>query len=218
MTVGAGAHYCKRNLRQHSLNGCIDKGFQDLIANKTKLEGVFLIENNVLEDDRGFFLENYKASVLNKRLREPHRFAQSNHSRSQANTLRGFRKEPWNKLIYVVHGTALCVVVDTRPDSETFGQSETFLMGDSPGKRNRLYVPTGVSNAFYCLTEVDYFNDVSGEFEPSGRFGFRWNDPDVAVEWPCEDPVLSDTDKAQPFLRDLFPEHPFFEEATNTVS
>ncbi len=182
-----------------------------MIASNTSIDGVLLIENNVIEDDRGFFLENYKASVLDKRLNEPHKFAQSNHSRSQPNTLRGFRKEPWNKLIYVVHGTALCAVVDTRPDSETFGKSQTFLMGDPPGKRNRLYVPTGVSNAFYCVTEVDYFNDVSGEYEPSGRFGFRWNDPDVAVDWPCTNPILSDGDKAQPFLRDLFPEHPFFD-------
>ena len=182
-----------------------------MIASDTSIDGVFLIENNAFDDDRGFFLENCRASVLNKRLPEPHRFAQSNHSRSQANTLRGFRKERWSKLIYVVHGTALCAVVDTRPDSETFGQSQTFLMGDSPGKRNRLYVPTGVSNAFYCLTEVDYLNDVSGEYEPSSRFGFIWNDPDVAVDWPCKNPILSDSDKSQPFLRDLFPNHPFFQ-------
>ncbi len=164
----------------------------------------------MIDDDRGFFLENHKETVLSAALGRPHRFAQANHSRSQANTLRGFRKEPWDKLIYVVHGTAICAVVDTRPDSPTFGRFETVTLGDPPGRRWRLFVPKGVSNAFYCLTEVDYFNDVSGEYTPHERFGFIWNDPDVGVDWPCAQPILSETDRHQPRLRTLFPDHPFF--------
>lgn len=181
-----------------------------MIAHQTKIGGVVLLEPQVIEDDRGFFLENHKDSVLSSAIGRSHRFAQANHSRSQANTLRGFRKEPWDKLIYVVHGTAICAVVDTRPDSPTFGAFETYTLGDPPGRRWRLFVPTGVSNAFYCMTEVDYFNDVSGEYTPHERFGFIWNDPDVGVDWPCDDPILSETDRRQPFLRSLFPDHPFF--------
>lgn len=178
----------------------------------TSIEGLLLLKTTVLEDRRGFFLESHKESALSEVLGRPHRFAQANHSRSAKNTLRGFHKEAWDKLIYVVRGTALCVAADTRPESPTFGEHEAFLLGDAPGQRHRIFVPEGMSNAFYCLTEVDYFNDVSGEYDPGSRGGFAWNDPTVAVDWPCDEPLLSPKDASLGPLSSLFPDHPRFKD------
>jgi dTDP-4-dehydrorhamnose 3,5-epimerase len=172
---------------------------------KTMISGLLTLEPDIIEDPRGFFLESYKASEFEKAMGRPHVFAQANHSRSQANTLRGFRKEGWDKLIYVTRGTALCVVVDSRLNSPTFGTHQKFILGDKPGQRKRIFVSEGLSNAFYCFDEVDYVNDVSGEYDPTARAGFQWNDPTIAIEWPTNEPLLSETDKDLPFFNDLFP-------------
>lgn len=179
-------------------------------VHKTSIDGLLLIETSLIEDERGFFLEAYKESRFLETSGRPHRFAQTNHSRSRAGTLRGFHKEAWDKLIYVVRGTALCVVADSRPDSPTFGAHEAFLLGDRPGHRNRIFVSEGLSNAFYCHTEVDYLNDVSGEYDATKRGGFIWNDPTVGVQWPTADPLLSPSDARLPTFRALFPDHPHF--------
>lgn len=178
---------------------------------ESRISGVYLLTTSVLEDDRGFFLEAYKSSALSAVLGRPHRFAQTNHSRSQARVLRGFRKEPWDKLIYISRGRALCVVADPRPESETFGQTEMFDLGDAPGARHRLFVPNGVCNAFYCFTETDYINDVSEEFNPHTRWGIAWNDPTFAVAWPDASPILSPSDQSLPTLQSLFPSHELFQ-------
>ena len=80
------------------------------------------------------------------------------------------------------------------------------MLGDDPGEYDRLYVPEGLSNAFYCFTEVDYINDVSGEYDPNKRGGVRWDDPALGVDWPDKDPIISDNDRALPGLADLFPD------------
>lgn len=176
----------------------------------TSIQGLLLIKTKVIEDGRGFFLESYKDSALQKNAGRTHKIAQSNHSRSRVNTLRGFHMEAWDKLVYVVRGTALCVVADARPESSTFGRHERFLLGDPPGKRHRIFIPVGLCNAFFCLSEVDYVNDVSDEFDPDKRKGIRWDDPTIGVEWPTEQPVLSEADSNHPSLRETFPEHLIF--------
>ena len=156
-------------------------------------------------DSRGFFTETYKQSLLTEALGRPYKFSQGNHSRSHKNVLRGFHSEPWDKLIHVVRGHALCVVADTRPESSTFGRHQTFHLGDAPGTRQRIFVSQGLSNAFYCFSEVDYLNDVSEEFDPANRKGFHWADPDIGVAWPTDNPILSDKDKELPTLREAYP-------------
>lgn len=170
---------------------------------RTGIEGAWLLETDPIEDERGFFLETYRDTMIGAELGRPYRFAQGNHSRSTAGTLRGFRVEPWDKLIYVARGTALCVVVDPRPESPTFRQHTSALLGDAPGQRQRLLVSRGLSNAFYCLTEVDYLNDVSAEYDPDVRLGFRWDDPTLAIEWPSLTPLLSSSDRQLPTLDEM---------------
>ena len=177
---------------------------------RTSIAGLYVVSWAIISDSRGFFKHTYQFSELSRALGRDPRMRQSNHSRSSAGVLRGFHTEPWDKLIYVVRGTATCVIADTRSDSPTFARTESFLLGDSPGRRDRLFVSRGLSNAFYCHSETDYLNDVSEEFDPSGRYGVAWNDPTLNVDWPDRAPILSEADAGQPLLRDLHPEHPIF--------
>jgi dTDP-4-dehydrorhamnose 3,5-epimerase len=170
---------------------------------KTDIEGLLVVEWNVIEDSRGFFKHTYQFGELAAALGRDPRLRQGNHSRSRPGVLRGFHLEPWDKLIYVPHGHAMCVVVDPRPESPTFGRHLAFELGDAPGRRDRLLISKGLANAFYCHTEVDYLNDVSEEFDPSNRRGFLWNDPDLAIDWPIDSPILSPQDMQLPRLRDL---------------
>jgi dTDP-4-dehydrorhamnose 3,5-epimerase len=170
---------------------------------QTLIKGLMIIRLTEFTDSRGFFLETQKNSVIEAALGRPHRFAQTNHSRSAANVLRSFHTESLDKLIYVANGTALFVAADLRPGSPTFGRHERIMMGDLPGERVRVFVSEGLSNAFYCFTEVDYINDVSQEFEKTKRAGVRWNDPTLAVEWPTATPIVSDADLRLPFLAEL---------------
>lgn len=165
----------------------------------------------LVTDARGFFRQTYQHDELTAALGRELRLRQGNHSRSAASVLRGFHTEPWDKLVYVVRGLATCVVADTRPDSPTFCHTESFLLGDEPGQRDRLFISRGLSNAFFCHRETDYLNDVSEAFNASHRTGVAWNDPMLGVQWPSDQPVLSEADQRQPFLVDLFPHHPLWE-------
>lgn len=176
----------------------------------TSIAGLYVVSWPLVVDARGFFRQTYQHSELSAAIGRELRLRQGNHSRSAAGVLRGFHTEPWDKLIYVVRGLATCVIADVRPDSPTFCRTESFLLGDEPGQRHRLFVSRGLSNAFYCHAETDYLNDVSEEFETSNRSGVAWNDPMLGVQWPTDTPLLSEADKHQPCLTDLYPHHPLW--------
>jgi dTDP-4-dehydrorhamnose 3,5-epimerase len=171
----------------------------------TSISGLFVVSWNLVTDERGFFRQHYQHGEISDAIGRELRMRQGNHSRSAARVLRGFHTEPWDKLIYVVRGLATCVVADVRPDSPTFGKTESFLLGDEPGSRDRVFISQGLANAFYCHQETDYLNDVSEEFDPNNRGGVRWDDPTLAVDWPDKDPILSNADRNQPLLKELFP-------------
>lgn len=179
-----------------------------MTVEKSTIAGLLVVRGETIRDERGFFRQSYQAGELADALGHEPVLRQGNHSRSAAGVLRGFHREPWSKLIYIVHGNALCVVADVRPQSPTFGRSESFLLGDPPGDHMRLFVSEGLANAFYCYTETDYINDVSKEFDPHDRGGVIWNDPVLAVDWPDPSPLLSQTDVGLPRLEDLYPDHP----------
>ena len=160
----------------------------------TAIAGLFVVDSDSHADERGFFRETYRRGELEEAIGRPVEFWQSNHSRSAPGVLRGFHVEPWDKLAYVVRGTALCVVADVRPQSATFGATESFLLGDQPGLRHRLFIAEGLGNAFQAITEVDYVNEVSREFDPRSRRGFAWNDATLAIDWPIMPPILSAVD------------------------
>jgi dTDP-4-dehydrorhamnose 3,5-epimerase len=170
----------------------------------TAIEGLLVVRSPELDDNRGFFRESYRLSELREALGRDVRLAQGNHSRSARGVLRGFHAEPWDKLVYVVHGTALCVVADVRPESPTFRATETFLLGDLPGVRERLFVSEGLANAFQAISDCDYVNEVSAEFTADGRQGFAWDDATLAIVWPVQPPILSEHDRSLPTLSETF--------------
>lgn len=171
---------------------------------KTLLGTSLIIEGDGTSDSRGLFRQTYQVGGLEHVLGRQLRLRQGNHSRSHAGVLRGFHLEGWDKLAYVVRGTAFFAVADLQPKSPTFGQTATVLLGDAPGNPVRVFVPQGFANAFYCLTEVDYINDVSEEFDPTSRRGVIWNDPTLGVNWPSTAPLLSESDQRLPTLAALF--------------
>jgi dTDP-4-dehydrorhamnose 3,5-epimerase len=170
----------------------------------TAIAGLFVVRSPEHEDNRGFFRESYRLSELREAVGRKVGFVQGNHSRSARGVLRGFHAEPWDKLVYVVHGTAFCVVADIRQESPTFGATESFLLGDWPGVRERLFIAKGLANGFQAISDCDYVNDVSAEFVADGRRGFAWDDPTLGVEWPVLPPILSAHDRSLPTLRDVF--------------
>jgi dTDP-4-dehydrorhamnose 3,5-epimerase len=177
----------------------------------TAIPGLFVVRWDTHGDDRGFFRQTYQQGELREALGREVVLAQGNHSRSAPGVLRGFHAEPWDKLVYVARGTVFSAIADLRPDSPTFGEVVTFTLGDPPGERIRLWISEGLGNAFCALTEADYLYDVTAEWAPGVDKGaVAWDDPDLAVDWPVERPELSDADRANPTLRERFPEHPRF--------
>ena len=175
----------------------------------TAIDGLYVVRFPVHDDERGFFRQTYQHSELSEVLGADPRFVQGNHSRSAAGVLRGFHAEPWDKLVDVVRGTAFCAVADIRPDSPTFAATATFELGDPPGERIRLYIGEGLANAFCALTEVDYVYDVGAEWRPGAdKRAVAFDDPDLDVAWPVADPLVSAADRANPTLRERFPDHP----------
>lgn len=180
---------------------------------ETAIEGLLVVRWDTHGDERGFFRQTYQIRELTDVLGREPRLLQGNHSRSQPGVLRGFHAEPWDKLVYVVRGKAMAAIADIRPESPTFGTALTFHLGDEPNERIRLFISEGLANSFctYGDQPVDYLYDVSDYWRAGiDKPSVAWDDPDLAVQWPVDDPVLSDADRANPSLREMFPDHPNF--------
>jgi dTDP-4-dehydrorhamnose 3,5-epimerase len=176
----------------------------------TPMPGVLVLEPHVYRDDRGFFLETYRADRL-EAVGIAHGFVQANQSRSVRHTLRGLHwqwRRPQAKLVRVVTGTIFDAVVDIRRSSPGFGRwCGVELSADN---FRQLYVPVGFAHGF-CVTsehaDVEYL--CSDYYDPGGEAGLLWNDPNVGIEWPVDWPVISVRDTAHALLdrarRDLLP-------------
>ncbi|MCO5314727.1 MAG: dTDP-4-dehydrorhamnose 3,5-epimerase [Solirubrobacterales bacterium] len=173
-------------------------------ATETGLDGLTLIEPRVHGDERGFFLETY-SEPLWRELGVDGPFVQHNHSRSVRGTLRGlhFQTAPGQaKLIRCARGEIFDVAVDLRRGSPTFGQWRGYRLDDIDHRQ--LFVPIGFAHGFCVLSEVaDVAYLVSSPYDPATEAGIRWDDPEVAVEWPLEDPLLSARDREAPSLAEL---------------
>jgi dTDP-4-dehydrorhamnose 3,5-epimerase len=164
---------------------------------ETTLAGVRLLEPTVFRDDRGLFLETFRADRF-AAAGIPELFVQDNHSRSVRGTLRGLHwqwQKPQAKLVRVVSGSIFDVVVDVRRGSPTFGQWLGFEM--SADRFTQLYVPVGFAHGFCVTSEVADVEYKSSEvYDPQGEAGLIWNDPGVGVDWPMRSPLLSAKDAA----------------------
>ena len=162
---------------------------------ESDLQGVLIIEPEVIGDRRGFFLETYHA----RRYAEagvPEPFVQDNHSRSAPGTLRGLHYQltkPQGKLVRCVRGAIFDVAVDIRRGSPTFAQWVGVEL--SAENKRQLYMPPGFAHGF-CVpeeeSEVEY--KCTDYYAPEDERGIIWNDPTIAIEWPVTDPILSEKD------------------------
>lgn len=170
----------------------------------TKLDGVVLLEPEVHGDARGFMVESYRRDTWGE-LGVDLDFIQHNHSRSSRGTLRGlhFQTSPGQaKLVRCPRGRIFDVAVDLRRDSPTYGQWEGYELDDEAHRQ--LFVPVGFGHGFAVLSEVaDVTYLVSSTYDPATEAGIAWDDPDVGVEWPVEEPLLSERDKQAPRLSEV---------------
>jgi dTDP-4-dehydrorhamnose 3,5-epimerase len=168
----------------------------------TTLEGPILVEPVVHGDARGFFLETYRQSVFEELgVRED--WVQQNHSRSRRGVLRGMHYQPgMAKLIRCARGRILDVLVDIRPGSPSFGRWEGYELSDE--NQHLLYVPDGFAHGFCVLSdEADVLYACSTYYDAAGEGGFRYDDPEVGIEWPDVEPIVSERDSGAPLLREL---------------
>jgi dTDP-4-dehydrorhamnose 3,5-epimerase len=175
----------------------------------TGIDGLWVVRWETHGDDRGFFRQTYQVRELAEALGREPVLRQGNHSRSAPGVLRGFHAEPWDKLVYVSHGTVFAAIADIRPESPTFRQVRTFTLGDPPqGERIRLFISEGLANSFCVIGDgpADYLYDVSDYWRAGvPKRSVAWDDPDLAVAWPVAHPTLSPADQQNPTLRELYP-------------
>lgn len=157
---------------------------------------VVVLAPEVFEDERGFFLEVFRADQF-KALGLPHEFVQDNHSRSVKGVLRGLHFQwnpPMGKLMRVTYGKAFLVAVDIRKGSPTLGQ--WFGLEVSAKNKKQVWAPAGFARGFSVLSdyaELQY--KCTGVYNPKGESGIRWDDPEVGVQWPEGDRILSEKDR-----------------------
>jgi dTDP-4-dehydrorhamnose 3,5-epimerase len=164
---------------------------------------VLLIELDAFSDPRGYFLETYNAARYAE-VGIRGRFVQDNHSRSVRGTIRGLHLQvarPQAKLIRVVAGEIFDVAVDVRVGSPTFAQwVGVRLTGDS---FLQYYIPEGFAHGFSVLSEVaEVEYKCSDLYDPAGQLGLAWNDPQLAIEWGVDNPILSERDRLNLTLKD----------------
>ena len=177
---------------------------------ETKLDGVIVIEPEVHGDERGFLVETYSAPGW-RELGIEAEFVQDNHSRSRRGILRGlhFQTSPGQaKLVRCLRGRVWDVAVDLRRASPTYGLWEGHELDDR--RHRQLFVPIGFAHGFCVLSdEADVAYKLSSVYEPATEAGIAWDDPDVAVDWPIDDPQLSERDRNAPRLADVADQLPW---------
>jgi len=172
-------------------------------SSRTELPGVLIIESDVHRDARGNFAEVYHI----RRFEEfgiSETFVQDNVSWSNGCVIRGLHyQEPHaqGKLVSVIQGAVFDVAVDIRRDSPTFKKWTGIELRPEEGRM--LWIPPGFAHGFATLTEtaaVSY--KVTNYWSPDTEHGIIWNDPDLAIDWPVDNPILSEKDSAAPCLSD----------------
>ncbi|WP_374288381.1 dTDP-4-dehydrorhamnose 3,5-epimerase [Pseudomonas fluvialis] len=171
---------------------------------ETILPGVLIIEPKVFADARGFVLETYQAERY-RQLGIAHAFVQDNHSRSARGVLRGLhfqRSRPQGKLVSVSRGSVYDVTVDINSASPTCSQFVAVELNDE--NHRQLWIPPGYAHGFCVLSDIaDVQYKCTDYYIPEDEGGLLWNDPQVNIPWPIEQPLLSAKDQRNPTLAQL---------------
>jgi dTDP-4-dehydrorhamnose 3,5-epimerase len=178
---------------------------------ETRLDGLVLLAPVVHGDERGFFVETFRADTARQH-GIPTDFVQDNHSRSRRGTLRGihFQTHPGQgKLVRCARGRVWDVVVDLRRDSPTFGKWEGFELSDERGEV--LWIPVGFGHGFLVLSELaDFVYKCTNYYDPATEAGIRFDDPAVGIQWPAGVELLySQRDAEAPTLAEVADSLPF---------
>lgn len=175
--------------------------------NKTKIEGVYIIEPKVFGDNRGYFMETYSKEQFDDAMMNV-TFVQDNESKSTKGVLRGLhfqKKHSQGKLVRVTKGEVFDVAVDLRIGSPTYGKWEGVILNEE--NKKQFYIPKGFAHGFLVLSDEAVFNYKCTDFySPEYDGGVMWNDPDINIEWPLEGIekiLLSEKDKAHISLKEL---------------
>ncbi len=169
----------------------------------TQHPDVKLIEPDVFADQRGFFIETYHSEKYRAQgLSDT--FVQDNHSRSTRGVLRGLHyqlEHPQGKLVHVVTGEVFDVCVDIRTGSPYFGTWAGVLL--SGENQRQVYIPPGFAHGFCVLSaQADFLYKCTDHYAPGDEYGIIWNDPQIAIEWPQLDYIISEKDTRLPRLQD----------------
>lgn len=173
-------------------------------AQESRLKGVILIDINVYEDQRGFFMEGFNKKRY-KEIGIEKDFVQDNLSYSRKNIIRGLHFQnpgAQAKLVSVIKGKVYDVIVDLRKKSPTFRCWEGFILSDE--NRRQIYVPEGFAHGFSTLSEEAYFFYKCSEYySPGSEYCIRWDDPELAINWLIDNPTLSEKDQKGICLKEL---------------
>ncbi len=171
---------------------------------KLGIPEVILIKPKVFSDQRGFYMETYKASDFKKN-GIPDNFIQDNHSKSKKGIIRGlhYQTDPkaQGKLIRVVKGSVFDVAVDLRKNSPYYGKWISAVL--SADNKNMLWIPPGFAHGFLSLEEdSELLYKTTEEYSPEHEAGIKWNDPDISIEWPKIKHKVSEKDSKLPSFKD----------------
>lgn len=173
---------------------------------KADIEGVYVIEPTVFDDARGYFFEAWKQAEFNEHVGKVD-FIQDNESKSSYGVLRGLHYQKGNtsqaKLVRVIKGKVLDVAVDIRKSSPTFGKHIMVELSDA--NKRQLFIPRGMAHGFLVLSDEAIFTyKVDNPYSPKTEAGIRWNDPDLAIDWPVDLSTVqtSEKDLKQPFFKE----------------
>ena len=171
---------------------------------KSDLEGVLLIQPAVHTDSRGRFFESFQKERY-KEIGIEEEFVQDNHSVSKKGVLRGLHYQVnsgQDKLVRVTQGEIFDVAVDIRKQSPTYGKWWGLSLSET--NNLQLYIPVGFAHGFCVLSEsAEVLYKCSDYYSPEDERGILWNDPDLAIDWPIKDPILSEKDAVYPLFSEL---------------
>jgi dTDP-4-dehydrorhamnose 3,5-epimerase len=167
------------------------------------IKGVFLLQLPVFSDERGSFQELWNATKMHIPGLDSD-FVQDNTAFSRHRVLRGLHYQqpyPQAKLVTALQGEVFDVAVDLRPDSETFGKWTACTLTGGAGRA--LFIPAGFAHGYQVLSEnAHVFYKCTEVYHPESEHALAWNDVDVNIRWPLDNPVVSAKDKAAPTLRE----------------
>ncbi|MBW7868017.1 MAG: dTDP-4-dehydrorhamnose 3,5-epimerase [Brumimicrobium sp.] len=165
---------------------------------ETDIEGLFILEPKIYEDERGYFMESFNTKLFQELVGSTLTFVQDNESKSASNVLRGlhYQTPPFAqaKLVRVIRGAVLDVAVDLRKNSPTFGQHYKIILSEE--NKKQFFIPEGFAHGFLTLEEDTIFSYKCSQFyNKESERGIMWNDKDLAIDWDITQPILSEKDQ-----------------------